>query len=500
MIDKLFQRNILAALCANIENKTYSNSFFINGEYFTYRNLGENISKIRKELTSVEGKIVGLAIHDDIETYASIFALWMEGKAYVPLHPNQPIERNIGIVGQVGLDCIIDSKEDSVYGQWTSGNGNKLICSSKLVYSGDFLDNWAEVDDNELAYLLFTSGSTGTPKGVMLSRKNLASFVDAFFDVYSLDSSDRCLQCFDLTFDLSIMSYLMPLLRGACVFTVPYDGVKYFQIGALIENFKLTFALMAPSTIKLLRPYFDEINCSSLKYSLFCGEALPLDVTEEWSKCACNAVIDNVYGPTEDTIFCSIYRFSRDSENKTHNGVLSIGGPMKNCGMAVFDDSLNVCESGEMGELCLCGNQLSVGYYNNEIKNNEAFFVKDGIRWYKTGDVCYVDDDGYYMYSGRLDQQAKIQGYRVELGEIEFHAKNYLKDKNAICLTAENEKGITEIVLFIESKKFDVSELLVFLRSKMPAYMIPSRVLFEEHFPLNKSEKIDRVALKQMIV
>ena len=355
------------------------------------------------------------------------------------------------------------------------------------------------ISDDELAYILFTSGSTGKPKGVQLSRHNLAAFIDAFFTIYPMDKNDRCLQCFDLSFDLSIMSYLAPLLRGACVYPVPHGAIKYTYVGGLIEDEQLTFALMAPSTIKYLKPYFGEIDCSSLKYSLFCGEALHEDITKQWSQCAMNAVIDNVYGPTEDTIFCSTYRFNRNLDNKSHNGVLSIGKPMKNCGMAIFDEHDNECAVGVMGELCLSGPQLTMGYHKNEEKNKEAFFLKNGIRWYRSGDMCYKDEDGDFMYSGRLDHQAKIQGFRVELGEIEFHAKMFLKDRNVACLAFDNKDGLTEIAMFIEAEQFDPEELITYMRTKMPAYMIPARILYVPVFPLNTNDKTDKVRLKAMI-
>ena len=152
-----------------------------------------------------------------------------------------------------------------------------------------------------------------------------------------------------------------------------------------------------------------------------------------------------------------------------------------------------------MGELCLSGPQLTMGYYRNEIKNKEAFFEKDGIRWYHSGDVCYKDADGDIMYSGRLDHQAKIQGFRVELGEIEFHAKQYLKDKNVVCVAFDNKDGFTEIAMFIEKEEFNPDEMLAYMRTKIPSYMIPTRFFYIPVFPLNSNDKTDKVKLKQMI-
>ncbi len=491
-----FSKIILESIVNAVYSFPNRPAFCIDEEFFSYSQFGQCISKIRTELkkTYYCNTKVGLVINDDLETYASIIALWLEGSCYVPLHPNWPLERRLDICKQVELDLILDSSKTTLYKNVT------VVKTSVLEHENDCLEPKENVADHALAYILFTSGSTGKPKGVPLTRKNLASFVDAFFEIYSMDETDRCLQCFDLSFDLSIMSYLIPLLKGACVYTVPPAAIKYTYIGGLIEDEGLTFALMAPSTIKYLKPYFGEMDCSSLKYSLFCGEALPLDVTEEWSKCAINAAIYNVYGPTEDTIFCSTYRYKRDGDNKTHNGILSIGKPMKNCGMAIFDEDDKVCPVGTIGELCLSGTQLTPGYHKNEQKNKECFFEKDGVIWYRSGDLCFKDADGDIMYSGRLDHQVKIQGFRVELGEIEWHAREFLGDKNVVCMAFDNKDSLTEIAMFIESKVFNPDDLFAYMRTKMPSYMIPTRLFFVPVFPLNANDKTDKVKLKAMLL
>jgi len=467
----LFEIEIIRPLIGSIREFAARNAFVIENESYTYGQFGERISAVRGLIRSwsSDEKVVALAFHNDLDTYASIFALWMEGKAYVPLHPNWPKERNESILEQIGCSHILDS------------------CNAP--YTEDLLDDWAEASDEELAYVLFTSGSTGKPKGVPLTRKNLASFVRGFWNIgYELSEEDRCLQCFDLTFDLSVMSYLVPVLRGACVYTVPYEAVKYMAICGLMEGYQLSFALMTPSTLQYLRPYMDEMCFPAMRYSLFCGEALPLETTDMWAKCLPNAVIDNVYGPTEDTIFCTYYRYKRDSENKAHNGVLSIGKSMTSGQVAVFD-----------GELCLAGNQLTPGYWQNPEKNSEAFFEKDGVRWYRTGDLCTMDKDGDILFIGRKDSQVKIQGFRIELGEIEYHARQYYKDCNLLVMSFDNAEGTTSLAMFIEMPEEESSGLTEYLTSKMPGYMIPSKFIYLEKFPLNSSNKIDRSVLKKII-
>ena len=496
MINSVFSEEIILPFFNILEQFPERNAFFIKEEFYTYRQFAEHISKIRSELKqrNATGNIVGLVANDDIETYASIFSLWLEGMCYVPLNTDQPIERSLDSVGQVEAKLILDSSIGSRY------PSDLVLHTKDLPYKEDFFCFDGTFSDEELLYILFTSGSTGKPKGVTVTRRNLSAFIKSFFDIgYVITEEDRVLQCFDLSFDLSVMCYLVPLLKGACVYTVPNDRIKYSYICGLMDEHKLTVALLAPSILHYLRPYFGEIEIPSIRYSLFCGEALPLDITSEWAKCVPSAIIYNVYGPTEDTIFCSYYQYNRNGHNKHFNGVISIGKSMTGGEMKIFDENNSETCVGELGELCLSGDQLTHGYLNNPDKNKDVFFYKDKVRWYKTGDRCFFDSDGDIMYSGRLDNQAKIQGYRVELGEIEYHAKAFLKNINAVAIAFNNQANLTEMALIIESENFVSDKLFSYMHSKLPSYLIPTKILFVPVFPLNINGKIDRNYLKGLI-
>ncbi|WP_106794572.1 amino acid adenylation domain-containing protein [Aquimarina sp. Aq78] len=492
--------NLISNIQKSIEDNYDRNAFCIRNEYYNYKNFAQVVSDIRQAIhTSVEKTevIIGLVTNDDIETYASIIALWMEGKAYVPLNPEFPVNRNHTVIEQAGIKTILDSSIDKVF------NDYNTILIKKLPTSEINLCPVDHISGEDLAYIFFTSGTTGTPKGVPITFSNLSGFTEAFWKLdYELTNADRCLQMFELTFDLSVLSYLAPILKGACTYTIPKDEIKYSYIFELMEDYKLTFALMVPSILHYLRPYFDEIDCPDMKYSLFCGEALPLDVTEEWSKCLPNATIANVYGPTECTIFCTDYTYKREETNKTHNGVLTIGKDMFNTTTIIVDGDNNEVKTGEKGELCLSGVQLTSGYWKNEEKNKEAFFFKDyngkETRFYRTGDLCTVDEEGDILYLGRVDFQAKIQGFRVELSEIEFHSKTSLDKMNVVAIAFANNMNTTEIGLVIESQKFETDQLLDELKTKLPQYMIPTQIRFIDSFPLNTNGKTDRKKLKEL--
>lgn len=499
-MSSLFSREILLPIMSNVLTMPESSAFCINEEFYTYRKFGERISKIRHALSEIEidDSVIGLVANDDIDTYASIIALWLEGKCYVPLHPAQPFDRCMDIVDQVGTKLIIDSSQETRYAK------EIVLMTQTIRYQYEYQTYAEKMSDGELAYILFTSGSTGTPKGVMITRGNIASFIDSFWATgIQLNSDDRCLQCFDLTFDVSIQSFLVALIKGACVYTVPSGQPKYLYVSRLLNEHHLTFSAMAPSMLRYLQPYFDEIDATSLNACILTAEACPLSLATAWSECATNAAIYDFYGPTEVTIYCTYYEYKKGAENKSLNGIISIGKPLKNLTAIIIDENKEIVSEGMKGELCIAGGQVSAGYWKNPVRNEEAFFEKEignmNLRFYRTGDLCYREGDGNIMYIGRIDLQVKVQGFRVELGEIEFHSRRYLAERNAVAIAFDNENLITEIALFIESEPFPQESLLEYLKSKLPAYMIPSRILFEPLFPLNMNDKIDRLKLKEII-
>ena len=480
----------------SIHHYSDRNAFYINGIFYRYIDFAKSISAIRlaiEQSTSESEKIIGIITNDDLETYASIIALWLSGKAYVPINPDNPIDRNNNIIQQAGIHTILDSSAIPYI------TAIHLIETAKLPETAINLTPKL-ISDEALVYLLFTSGTTGQPKGVPITRSNLTAFVSAFESMgINVHESDRCLQMFELTFDLSVFSYLIPLLKGACVYTIPKDKIKYSYIFELMEEQQLTVSLMVPSMLHYLRNYFNEINLPLMKYSMFCGEALPLDITKEWSNCLPNAAIYNVYGPTEDTIFCTQYAYDKNGENKTYHGVLSIGVAMEGTITIIIDEDNNPLPAGEIGQLCLGGSQLTPGYWKNEEKNKEAFFYLhyngQHQRFYKTGDLCKCDEQGDILYLGRIDFQTKIQGFRVELSEIEFHAKTFLGKSNLVAIAFPDLVGNTEVGLVIESDEFDHSPLIDYMKSKMPIYMIPKLIVFSKEFPLNTNGKTDRKQL-----
>ena len=482
------------------------NALYIKGQYYTYRELAGKVAGVQKILLEENtGQQVAIAAYDDADTYAGILACLFSGKTYVPLNPENPPSRNAGIVMQAEACTLITSRPGEI--QSLSGNNpafDRVIHPSEI--SADSLPVAVEQDDRVPAYLLFTSGSTGQPKGVPVTRDSVRAFLNAFFSMgYPMDETDRVLQMFDLTFDLSVMSYMAPLMKGACMYTVPQGEIKYTSVYEILEDHEITVALMVPSVLGFLSRYFDEIRLEKLKYSLFCGEALHQNLAAGWSACVPNARIQNVYGPTEATVFCLAYDIPATPVNaRSYNGIISIGTPMAGTvAMVAGDDSLPLPD-GQHGELCLSGRQLTPGYWKNDEKNKESFFeinYKGSLRrFYRTGDICYREEDGVYMFCGRKDNQVKIQGFRVELSEIEHHAMQFEGVQAAVAVAVHDALGNTAISLAVHGNTADADALRQLLKNQLPSYMIPSGIFFLGSFPLNQNGKIDRKKIREQVI
>ena len=484
------------------------NAFCINREYYTYYTLAKVVSKIRNYIqlnADSSEKLIGvIANHEQhIEIYGAIFGTLYSGRGYVPINPVNPLERNIEILKQTGIKTILCCKKNKKLDELAYRLKINLVETCSLPESTINIEPPA-VNNNDTAYILFTSGSTGIPKGVQISRKNLNSFISAFFKLkFHVDENDRFLQMFDLTFDFSVVCYTIPLLLGACVYTVPTEGIKFANVYTTLEENEITFACMVPTVLNYLKPYFNEIKLDKMKYSLFCGEALQDKIAQQWSASIPYGKIINAYGPTEATVFCMTYELKNNSSYKNFNGILSIGKPMENIEAIVVDEKLKKVKDGEKGELCISGDQLTEGYLNDEDTNKKAFFRhstkgKSKI-FYRTGDTAFIDNNGDFMFTGRMDDQIKIQGFRIELGEIENHTREFTKSSNVKAISNEDDRGITQIHLFVENFNRNTEELNEYLKTKVPEYMLPASIINLQAFPFNGNGKVDKKKLIEVI-
>jgi amino acid adenylation domain-containing protein len=474
-------------LAVIVDDKSYS--------YNELKALSSAICTLLKAHGIKKGDRVGIFTENNIYTYASLLGILSCGACYVPLNYDNPVERNMGIIADAGIKVLLyTEKEDEARELSVSPGTECRPLNNRVAPNPDKLDPVDHMD-GDLCYLLFTSGTTGKPKGVPIYHRNLAAFLDMMLESgkYDFNRHDRFLQMFELTFDLSVFSFLVPLSVGASFYPIPRKGIAYLEVADILETREITVALMVPSIINYLKPYFGEINLPKMRYSLFAGEALYHEILSSWAICVPYAQIENLYGPTEATIFCLRYEWQRgEALHPQGKGIVPIGKPMEGTGaFKINENSLD-----EEGELCLNGEQVTLGYWNNPSKTAEVFrTTENGTKFYRTGDLCKIDQAGNFLYLGRIDNQVKIDGHRVELEEIEFHTRVFCGDTQVVATVHTSEVGLHFILLFIESEKDLKKGLEEHLKKHLPDYMIPKEIISVSPFPLNSNGKIDRKAL-----
>jgi amino acid adenylation domain-containing protein len=500
---------VLHRIASSAEKYADRTALIARGEPYSYGEVVAAARGIRSVLIERGCTLrsrVSVVTNDDFLTYASLLAIWSAGAAYVPLNVNNPADRNEQVFQDAESRLILTSRAPS---EWPSHLPASL--SAKRIVQMDEItpDEGAlpvpTLGPDDLAYIFFTSGSTGKPKGVPITHGNLDTFTTTVLDElgYEFVPEDRFLQMFELTFDLSVMSVFVPWCVGARTCVVPEKGIAYMNVLDLLMKQEITVALMVPSILPYLQRFFDEIQLPELRLSLFCGEALMQDIVAEWSACVTNGRIENVYGPTEATIFCTTYPWQVDSSAAEQvNGIVPIGKQMPGTQTVVVGPDDRICKDGEKGELCLLGPQVMSGYWRDEEKTNQAFvdveFSDSRQRAYRTGDIAFVNDRGNLIYCGRKDSQVKIDGHRIELGEIEFYARKFIGSSKAAVIVKSVVPGQDYLELFVAADDLDRAALEQFLRSKLPDYMVPRRVCVLPDLPLNLNGKIDRVALSKL--
>jgi len=476
---------------------------------YSYRQFFAIARGIRDEIVRMgygNARRIGIVAGDSVHTSASILTIWSVGAAFVSLNVHYPAERNARIIEEAGLDLILTSRAGREWPRYLPQADGRF----RLLHTGEIEPASAPLTfpaarPSDLAYLFFTSGSTGIPKGVPISHANLSAFMNIYLSGmgYDFTPEDRFLQMFALTFDLSVVSTVAPLSVGGCCCTIPQTGIAYMNIANVLASQNVTVALMVPSVLPYLRRFFNELNFPSLRLNQFCGEALMQDIVSEWSHCVPNARIENVYGPTEATIFCTRYVWTRDrGAAESVNGIVPIGKAMPGTSTYVVNDAGEQCKDGERGELCLAGDQVMTGYWNDREKTGQSFvgLSSEGmaVSAYRTGDIVYVNENSNLVYCGRKDSQVKIDGHRVELGEIEHFARSYTGHPTAAAVMVKDASGFDRLRLFVGARDIDSAALESYLKSRLPDYMWPASITVLAELPLNLNGKIDRPALAKM--
>ncbi len=445
----------------------------------SYRQLADEALKIRDLITGRgdDGPFVAVVADKSPACYAAILGILMAGKAYLPLNPRFPAQRNRFML------------QKSMAGH--------LFHSGKMERT-EFHRPSRQGNPEQYAYLLFTSGTTGEPKGVPVSHENLSAYLDFMVDHYDFNPEDRFTQNFDLTFDLSVHDLFLCWSAGGCL-CVPDDNSS-FALAGFIRRKQPTVWFSVPSAaalmdrMRLLKPG----AFPSIRHSFFCGEPLLARTAAAWKNATPHGRLTNLYGPTEATIAISGYDLpSEEQDWKQEIGILSIGKIFGHNQFMIRE------EPGEVyGELCLSGPQVVRGYFENPDADARSFFETGAPpeRWYRTGDRVSCSPDGDLFYRGRSDAEVKISGFRVDLGEIEHIISSFQGVRQTVVILHRDSDTQETLAAFIMPENWvqpDVPGLDAHCRESLPWYMVPGKFIFVEDFPLNPNGKIDRNALSE---
>ena len=492
----------------------------------TYAQLQTRASRIAASLSTMrtgDSFTVGILANRSVDMYSGILGTLMCGGTVVPLNPSFPAERTRQMIELADASVLVVDEAgeralDALLG--TSRHPLRVIAPHEATARLQL--RWPDhafappvdtrfdpvgVSADALAYLFFTSGSTGTPKGVGVLHRNAMRFVEMSLERYGelgLGSTDRFSQFYDITFDSSLFDLFVCWAFGACL-CCP-TASEWISPNRFVETRSLTVIDIVPSTGHGMnrRGGWRPGRFPKLRLCRFGGEALTADLAIALSEAAPNAVIDNVYGPTECTVDAAYYRWdpARSTSEATH-GVVPIGTAGPRVGLTVVDGELNEVPLGREGELLISGPQVTPGYWKDAERTARSFVRlpgSDTVR-YRTGDLVRRVPDGEPIpYLGRMDHQIKISGVRIELGEIEEALCRASGTSRVVALGwPRTASGAGGIVAFVAGATVDVSTIRERLRGILPAVMVPRDIHAIDDLPVNVNGKVDRKQLLERL-
>lgn len=497
--------NVLQLLEKSAED--YPNKIAIQDEYESvnykeYETIARKIGTfISKKTFGMTCSPVAVLIDRNVKSVCSFMGVVYSGNFYVPIDITMPKERIKLILDTLKPELVIDARNKDV---------DISFCAFKYldIIREEDIDNEILEDirrnsiDTDPLYSIFTSGSTGIPKGVLISHRGVIDLVNAFSDTFEFNDEIVFGNQAPFDFDVSVKDIYNALFVGGTVQILPKRLFKTpkLLVEYLLEK-KIDSLIWAVSALRIISDFraLDDGAELKLKNVMFSGEVMPVKSLNYWMEHVAGARYVNLYGPTEITCNCTFYTIDKKFQN---DEMIPIGRSFKNSRVFIISEENEIIrESNKLGEICVEGSCVGLGYFNNIEKTREVFiqnpYTKSyDTRIYKTGDIGFYDKAGNLVFSSRKDYQIKHMGHRIELGEIEV-ALNALSFIVVACCIYDEQRE--KIICHYQAENECRKEIVIELSQKLPKYMWPNVYVHHNEIPLNKNGKIDRARLKEEI-
>lgn len=482
------------------------------GETLTYAQLNQQSNQLAHWLRTQHihpDTAIGLCMQRSLTMVVGIVGILKAGAAYVPLEPSLPAERLSYMINDAALTVVL-AQSDTI--EAIAHESGQHIAIDSREFSQQLQQQPTENIDSaaiglreeHLAYIFYTSGSTGNPKGVMCTHRGMVNRMQWGQRHYQFTEADRFLQKTPFMFDISICEFMAPLICGARIVLPKPDGHKdpEYLLDVMIRE-QVTTAHFVPS---LLTAFLNSVNiarCESLRLVVNGGEEMSKELNDKFFATGTKAAYHNLYGPTEAAIETSYWYCDAASTLP----FVPIGKPMDNTQLYVLNEAMEIQPIGVEGELHIGGAGLARGYLNLPEITVEKFVpspftTQPAERLYKTGDLARFMEDGNIQYLGRLDDQVKINGLRIELGEIKSRLLQVNSVKECVVMAQRDANGariiayiVPKTVLAPNQHTTYVADVKAALREHLPLYMVPSIITVLDSFPLLTNGKINKRAL-----
>ncbi|MBO5090240.1 MAG: amino acid adenylation domain-containing protein [Clostridia bacterium] len=434
-------------------------------------------------------------------TITAFFGVIYSGNYYVPLDEEMPRHRIELIFETLKPQAIICDEDTREIVNTFNFDGEAYLYSdiSKSKIDDVALNQIRDRQiDTDPIYIVFTSGSTGIPKGVMACHRSVIDYIEHLCDVLKFDEDTVFGNQTPLYFDACLKEVYPTLKYGATTYIIPKQLFMFpIKLVEFLNQFKINTVCWVVSALTMISAFrtFETVIPQYLRTIAFASEVFPIKQFNLWKAALPNARFINLYGPTEVTGICCYYEVDREFGL---DETMPVGRPFKNTDIILLDENNKVPAQGEQGEICVRGTCLTLGYYKNKEKTDEAF-VQNPLNdlypelIYRTGDIGKYNERGELVFMSRKDYQIKHMGHRIELGEIEVIVNMHPAVSTACCIFDNDKK---KIILYYVGD-IDTKEITTYIKEKLPRYMVPNLVKQLETMPLTPNGKINRALLKE---